>query len=137
MSVLTKEQPTVQKFPVDWNSAPEWAYFWAMDSTGTAYFYEEEPELNVDKGYFHSYVGYQERYPYKIPGWEISLQQRSMRPHPHAALMAKYAEVAARRTDPWFEFQYTCATNNWLRLNDHPTWDESIKYRHIGEDSSK
>ena len=134
MSVLTKEKPPIQQFPVDWNNAPKWAYFWAMDSTGTAYFYEEEPELNVDKGYFHSDYGYHERYPYKIPGWERSLQQRSRRPHPHAEMMAKYAEVAACRTDPWIEFQYTCATNNWLKLKDHPTWDESIKYRHVGED---
>ena len=54
-------------------------------------------------------------------------------PHPHAEIMAKYAEIAACRTDPWIEFQYTCATNNWLKLKDHPTWDESIKYRHIGD----
>lgn len=69
-------------------------------------------------------------------GYQIAKYDRPapvITPHPHAALMTKYAEVAARCIHPWVEFEYTCATNNWLRLNDHPAWDESVKYRHIGD----
>lgn len=134
MSVSIKEQPPIQQFPVDWGNAPEWANWWAMDATGTAYWYAEEPKLKAGKAYFQADYGFQERCHYKIPGWKCSRQQRPAPvAHPHAEMMAKYAEVAARRVAPWVEFEYTCATNNWLRLNDHPTWDESIKYRHIGE----
>ena len=133
MSVLTKEKPLIQQFPVDWNNAPKWAYFWAMDSTGTAYFYEEEPELNVDKGYFHSDYGYHERCPYKIPGWERSLQQRSRRSHPHAEMMMKYAEVAARRVDPWLEFEVRCGVKDWTRCGGFNGFHPDFEYRHIGE----
>ena len=30
---------------------------------------------------------------------------RPITPHPHAEIIAKYAEVAARRCDPWVEFE--------------------------------
>ena len=137
MSVLTKEKPPIQQFPVDWNSAPKWAYFWAMDSTGTAYFYEEEPELNVDKGYFHSDYGYHERCPYKIPGWERSLQQRSRRPHPHAEMMAKYAEVAACRVDPWVEFEFRVDKREWETPTTGISFYPDFEYRHIGEPNAQ
>jgi hypothetical protein len=53
-------------------------------------------------------------------------------PHPHAEILAKYAEVAARRIDPWMEFEYEIR-GQWNRLNDHPMWGHNIEYRHIGE----
>jgi hypothetical protein len=53
-------------------------------------------------------------------------------PHPHAEMIAKYAEVAARRVDPWVEFEYEIR-GQWNRLNDHPMWGHNIEYRHIGE----
>ncbi len=53
-------------------------------------------------------------------------------PHPHAETLAKYAEVAARRIDPWMEFEYEFR-GQWKRLNDHPMWGHNIEYRHIGE----
>jgi hypothetical protein len=53
-------------------------------------------------------------------------------PHPHAEILAKYAEVAARRIDPWMEFEYEIR-GQWTRLNDHPMWGHNIEYRHIGE----
>ena len=58
-------------------------------------------------------------------------------PHPHAEIIAKYAEVAARRCDPWVEFEWTFGVEGsdvWevcgevdMRFND------SRRYRHIGD----
>jgi hypothetical protein len=70
-------------------------------------------------------------------GWstttEIISFYRPIVAHPHAEIMAKYAEVAARCTHPWVEFDVKFEYGDWGRLNDHPTWNESIRYRHIGE----
>lgn len=56
-------------------------------------------------------------------------------PHLHAEIIAKYAEVAARRFDPWVEFQvYKTFFGLWVTL-DAPTWfDTAQQYRYIGDD---
>ena len=55
-------------------------------------------------------------------------------PHPHAAIMAKYAEVAARRVDPWVEFEFKHKTNeNWVVFICHPHFAVDYEYRHIGD----
>jgi len=56
-------------------------------------------------------------------------------PHPHAALMTKYAEVAARRHDPWVEFEFKCVSGGiWEELTSNPSWHTIREYRHIGDD---
>lgn len=56
-------------------------------------------------------------------------------PHPHAEMMAKYAEVAARRVDPWVEFEFKNKFNgNWITFNGNPKFAVHYEYRHIGDD---
>lgn len=55
-------------------------------------------------------------------------------PHPHAKIMAKYAEVAARRVDPWVEFErFSHCDMEWDGLPYHPDWTQGQTYRHIGD----
>jgi hypothetical protein len=56
-------------------------------------------------------------------------------PHPHAELLAKYAEVSARRVDPWVEFEWTNedASYGWRKHNCSPIFKNTHQYRHIGE----
>jgi 2-polyprenyl-3-methyl-5-hydroxy-6-metoxy-1,4-benzoquinol methylase len=55
-------------------------------------------------------------------------------PHPHAAIMAKYAEVAQRRTDPWVEFEYKHKANkNWISFISYPNFNIDYNYRYIGD----
>ena len=53
-------------------------------------------------------------------------------PHPHAEMIAKYAEVAQRRVDPWVEFEVNL-NNNWEKIMGNPAWLDYREYRHIGE----
>ena len=59
-------------------------------------------------------------------------------PHPHAEMMAKYAEVAARRVDPWVEFEGKIGDADalilWQPLKYNPAWLDHIEYRYIGDD---
>ena len=56
-------------------------------------------------------------------------------PHPHVALMTKYAEVAQRRRDPWAEFQvYSYPFSYWVTLETPTFFDSVQRYRHIGDD---
>lgn len=34
----------------DWNTAPEWARFWAMDEDGGAWWYSDEPVIDEELG---------------------------------------------------------------------------------------
>lgn len=59
-------------------------------------------------------------------------------PHPHAEIMAKYAEVAARRVDPWVEFEARLTydhRNTWFKMTDDKFFSGAtdFEYRHIGE----
>lgn len=55
-------------------------------------------------------------------------------PHPHAEMMMKYAEVAARRVDPWVEFErFSHCDMEWDGLPYHPDWTQGQTYRHIGD----
>jgi hypothetical protein len=69
-------------------------------------------------------------------GWDVIAQYD--RPptvaHPHAEIMAKYAEVAARRVDPWVEFEYKAMSGDiWEELTSNPSWHTIREYRHIGD----
>ncbi len=63
-----------------------------------------------------------------------SFQERPVTPHPHAALMAKYAEVAARRVDPWVEFEVKFEYGNWDRCTKSISFSLDGSYRYIGDD---
>ena len=56
-------------------------------------------------------------------------------PHPHAEIIMKYAEVAARRVDPWVEFEWADirVAYSWQKMTCTPDFDLAEKYRHIGE----
>jgi hypothetical protein len=64
-----------------------------------------------------------------------SFQERPVTPHPHAKMMAKYAEVSARRVDPWAEFQvYSDPFSYWVTLEAQTFFDSVQRYRYIGDD---
>lgn len=67
--------------------------------------------------------------------WEFIINfERPTIPHPHADLMAKYAEVAAKRVDPWVEFErYNYLTGGWDRLDEHPSWRPNVIYHYFGD----
>ena len=66
--------------------------------------------------------------------WDyIFSYERPVTAHPHAALIAKYAEVAARRIDPWAEFEMRIGgSSEWVKC-DMPISFSGQEYRHIGE----
>lgn len=50
--------------------------------------------------------------------------------HPHAILMARYAEVAKDNPEPWQFFQYhNRRTGKWVNLRQSPFWNPDIAYR--------
>lgn len=68
--------------------------------------------------------------------WQFIISHaRPVAAHPHAEVMAKYAEVAARRVDPWVEFQvYKTFFSQWVTLETPTFFDSLQRYRHIGDD---
>lgn len=106
-----KQQPSTQ-FEPNWDNAP-------CDATS----------VYLQSAWFDTHM--KEIYRVTICGWG-----RPVTPHPHAEIMAKYAEVAARRVDPWVEFErYNYLNNTWEdKLDDHPSWRPKARYRHIGDD---
>ena len=72
-----------------------------------------------------------------LVGYEIAKFERpepTITPHPHAELMLKYAEVAARRVDPWVEFQvYKTFFSQWVTLETPTFFDTNQQYRYIGD----
>jgi hypothetical protein len=73
-------------------------------------------------------------------GWstttEIISFDRPIVAHPHAEIMMKYAEVAARRVDPWVEFEWTYGVTGseiWVLCDKAIGFVDGRRYRHIGE----
>ena len=75
-------------------------------------------------------------------GWstttEIISFDRPIRPivaHPHAEMIAKYAEVAQRRVDPWVEFEWAFGVSSdyWQNCDKFIGFSTDKHYRHIGE----
>jgi len=75
-------------------------------------------------------------------GWstttEIMSFDRPIVAHPHAEIMMKYAEVAARRIDPWVEFEARHTydhRNTWFKMTSDRFFSgkTDFEYRHIGE----
>jgi hypothetical protein len=57
-------------------------------------------------------------------------------PHAHAEIIMKYAEVAARRIDPWVEFEITFDEDDdcWSSCDvELRFFVDARRYRHIGE----
>ena len=69
-------------------------------------------------------------------GYQIAKYDRPapvITPHPHAAMMLKYAVVAARRSDPWVEFELKSGDDKWVKIHQF-SFDAPLEYRHIGDD---
>lgn len=108
-----KQQPAqpLAQFEPDWNEAPKNAKFWAtkevwLDIRGN----------EIDCKFLTAHV------------------KKPITPHPHAALIAKYAEVAARRSDPWAEFEMRIGgSSEWVKCDMPISFQNYWECRHIGE----
>ena len=110
------EKQTTQQIEMDWNDAPKHATkallrgHWVTESEGSELWSPSFGSVTFDR-------------PVPV-----------ITPHPHAAIMAKYAEVAQRRTDPWVEFEYKHKANkNWISFISYPNFDIDYNYRYIGD----
>jgi hypothetical protein len=103
MSILTKVQ-----FEPDWSKAPD----------------------NVVSAVTH--LAWIDEDGYLLPGYEIATFERPVTPHPHAEIMMKYAEVAARRVDPWEEFELKSGDDKWVKVHQF-SFDAHLEYRYIGD----
>ena len=105
-----KQQPA--QFEPDWSKAPEGTYSVIIKSYW------------VGEG---AYIFGQIDAEYERPAPVIT-------PHPHADIMMKYAEVAARRVDPWVEFEGSSDGESWGDCISPISFPNCFKYRHIGDD---
>lgn len=103
-----EKQPSTQ-FEPDWDNTP---------SNAT--------KVYLDAVWFNSDMKETDRIT--ICGWD-----RPTTPHPHAEIMAKYAEVAARRVDPWVEFEVKFEYGNWDRCTKSISFSFDGIYRYIGD----
>jgi hypothetical protein len=112
------EKQTTQQIEVDWNDAPKNATKAAL----RLHWVTEDKDLGV------------ERWSASFDSVTFERPKPVITPHPHAALMTKYAEVAQRRRDPWVEFQvYSDPFSYWVTL-EAPTFFDSVqRYRYIGD----
>lgn len=56
---------------------------------------------------------------------------KELTPYVHSEMLAKYAEVAARRSDPWVEFQWrSTGQGDWSRCIQPMRFYASYQYRH-------
>ena len=107
-----EKQPSKQ-FEPDWSTAPEYAVMAAINISWLT----ESGSWTLG---------------YRLATYE---KPPVITPHPHAEMMAKYAEVAARRVDPWVEFErFSHCDMEWDGLPYHPDWTQGQTYRHIGEE---
>lgn len=61
----------------DWRHAPPWAKFWAVDSDGGAYWYEVEPQYDIEDECWSismEFIGRQS--PAPDPDWSQTLRSR-------------------------------------------------------------
>jgi len=71
----------MRNFRPDWNNAPPWAKWWAVDSNGFGYWYEAKPSISFNCKYWweKTICGRFENSGDKFEsgdGWEESLQER-------------------------------------------------------------
>ena len=81
-------------------------------------------------------ITWQNNSKFLISEYIIGFIPRPITPHPHAEIIAKYAEVAARRCDPWVEFEWFDRINDtWVVCGCSMAFDNMKTYRHIGDKS--
>jgi hypothetical protein len=105
------ERQTATQFEPDWNNTSS-----------------KIARVDLDAVWFNSEIREVERTT--ICSWDRP--KPVITPHPHAEMIAKYAEVAARRIDPWVEFEVNL-DNNWEKIMGNPAWLDYREYRYIGE----
>lgn len=104
-----KQQPA--KFEPDWSTAPDYAVMVAINISW----------LTESGSWTH--------------GYRLATYDRPSVAHPHAEIMAKYAEVAARRVDPWVEFEVKSGEEfSWSNCTSFICFRAEYEYRHIGDD---
>lgn len=110
------KKQTTQQVAIDWNDAPKNAtkvalrMHWVTESEGSELWSTAFESLAFER-------------PVPV-----------IAPHPHAEIMAKYAEVAARRVDPWVEFEIKNTENEWIGCAATCCFYHKNEYRHIGDD---
>lgn len=106
------EKQPFKSFDIDWNNAPSHVVSATINL-----------EWVTDAGY-SIFCGVMEIYDKPAP---------VTTPHPHADIMMKYAEVAAKRVDPWVEFELKSGDDKWVKVHQF-SFDAHLEYRHIGDD---
>lgn len=113
-----QKQTTIQ-FEVDWKDAPKHAtkaqlrLYWVTESLGS--------ELWSGSDLWDSVI--------------IERPAPVITSHPHAEILAKYAEVAARRVDPWVEFEVKCGEEfSWSNCTSFICFRAEYEYRYIGDE---
>jgi len=111
------EKQTAQQIEIDWNDAPKYAtkaalrLHWVTATSGSELWSTAFESLTFER-------------PTPV-----------VTPHPHAAIMAKYAEVAQRRRDPWVEFEVKSGEEfSWSNCTSFICFRAEYEYRHIGDD---
>lgn len=107
------EKQTTQQFELDWSKAPKDAAGALLNLT---WLFKDQTG-SISYGIAH----------YDRPAPVIT-------PHPHADIMAKYAEVAARRDDPWVEFEWRDFDKTWRKAGEMISFSSHTEYRYIGDD---
>lgn len=111
------EKQTTIQFEVDWKDAPKHTtkaqlrLYWVTESLGS--------ELWSGSDLWDSVI--------------IERPAPVITPHHHAEILAKYAEVAARRVDPWLEFEFRCLSDNWSKCHEFLRFYDDYEYRYTGD----
>ncbi|MBV5309039.1 hypothetical protein [Chromatium okenii] len=112
------EKQTTQQIEVDWNDAPKNATKAAL----RLHWITEDKESGAVL-----WSGSLDSVTFERPAPVIT-------PHPHAEIMAKYAEVAARKVDPWVEFEFRVDKREWETPTTGISFHLDFEYRHIGDE---
>lgn len=121
----------------DWSKAPSWANYHGIDYMAEGFWYAIEPRKGVDHWFPVDATKYEESECDKF--WMNTLEKRPdwlvRKAHPHAELIAKYAEVAGRREDPHVEFEFRCNKHfKWDKLDlTVPLFSKNFEYRYVGD----
>jgi len=112
------EKQDSKQIEIDWDDAPKNATKAAL----RLHWVTEDKDLRV------------ERWSASFDSVTFERPAPVITPHPHAAIMAKYAEVAARRSDPWVEFEHCCDDideDYWIQCDAFIGFHSDYFYRHI------
>ena len=72
-----------EKWQPDWNQAPEWAKYFAMDEDGEFYYFEESPSMAVRSWQPQSHGELGETFDHGYKGdWQDSLRKRPFKKEP-------------------------------------------------------